>query len=192
MTTAAHQNDVGRLCESANHLPKRLRRLDVPHAADHAIYFLTVCTAHRAKLLANTETHEQFLAFCHRSPELAGVWVGRYVLMPDHLHVFVSCEGSGALSHWVSSLKKFLAVHWRKQGGVAPFWQESFFDHRLRNDESYQEKWMYVFENPVRAGLTKEASRWVFAGEVHPIELGEDQRRADSQSRPTLRIGAKS
>jgi len=36
---------------------------------------------------------------------------------------------------------------------VAP----GFFDHILRNDESYSEKWEYVRENPVRAGLVQRA-----------------------------------
>ncbi len=200
MAAIVHQNAgrniVGRLCESAKfvpaHLPKRLRRLDVAYPADCAVNFLTICTAHRARLLANPETHECFVTFCERSPKLAGVWVGRYVLMPDHIHVFVAAEGPKVLSRWVGSLKKFLAAHWRTHGHTGPFWQESFFDHLLRSDESYEEKWMYVLQNPVRTGLTQDASEWLFSGEVHPIELSEGQRRADSQSRPTIRTGAKS
>ena len=31
--------------------------------------------------------------------------------------------------------------------------QEGFFDHLLRSYESYAQKWEYVRENPVRAGL---------------------------------------
>jgi len=34
-----------------------------------------------------------------------------------------------------------------------PHWQDGFFDHLLRSDESYGEKWNYVLQNPVRAGL---------------------------------------
>ena len=185
-TNSVPPDNVGRLCESAKHLPKRLRRMDVVRDGGCPIYFLTICTARRAPLLADTQTHKEFLQFCHRSPEVAGAWVGRYVLMPDHIHAFVSAEGSAILSHWVGSLKKTLASHWRKRGHIAPFWQEVFFDHLLRGHESYQEKWMYVLQNPVRAGLAAGADQWLFAGDVHPIELSEDQRRiADSQSRPT-------
>jgi len=38
-----------------------------------------------------------------------------------------------------------------------PVWQRGFFDHLLRSDESYAEKWNYVRENPVRAGLAQSA-----------------------------------
>jgi hypothetical protein len=36
-------------------------------------------------------------------------------------------------------------------------WQPGFFDHILRSDESYAEKWNYVRDNPVRAGLVDRA-----------------------------------
>jgi hypothetical protein len=34
-----------------------------------------------------------------------------------------------------------------------PIWQQNTFDHVLRGKESHDEKWNYVRENPVRAGL---------------------------------------
>jgi len=139
------------------------------------LFFLTICTANRAQLLDNSAAHEKFMAFSAKSAELAQVWVGRYVLMPDHIHAFVSTEDSPGLSHWVGSLKKFLAAHWRSQGKQAPFWQESFFDHALRSNESYGDKWEYVRQNPVRAGLVTDADAWPFAGEIHHIEWEADR-----------------
>jgi hypothetical protein len=50
-----------------------------------------------------------------------------------------------------------------------PHWQPGFFDHLLRHSESYAEKWNYVHQNPVRAGLTERAEDWKFQGEVTPI-----------------------
>ncbi len=51
-----------------------------------------------------------------------------------------------------------------------PHWQEGFFDHLIRNPESYEEKWSYVRENPVRAGLVDSAERWPYAGEIVSID----------------------
>jgi len=45
-------------------------------------------------------------------------------------------------------------------------WQRGFFDHLLRSEESYGQKWNYVRENPVRAGLVARVEDWRFAGEV--------------------------
>jgi hypothetical protein len=43
-------------------------------------------------------------------------------------------------------------------------------DHLLRSDESYAEKWNYVRENPVRAGLAQSAEDWPYAGEIVVID----------------------
>ncbi len=39
-------------------------------------------------------------------------------------------------------------------------WQENFFDHRLRRDESGEQKWHYIHDNPVRAGLVEKPEDW--------------------------------
>jgi REP element-mobilizing transposase RayT len=133
------------------------------------LFFLTLCTAKRRHVLNNPAAHEAFLSFCRLSPEKAAVWVGRYVLMPDHIHVFVSAEGSSRLSRWVGSLKMFLSKTWRRAGDQGPFWQEGFFDHVMRSGESYAAKWCYVAQNPVRAGLAAREDAWPFAGEIEVL-----------------------
>jgi len=97
------------------------------------------------------------------------VLVGRYVLMPDHLHLFV-CVPPGAvgLSVWMKSLKNTLSRHWRESGIEAPHWQKGFFDHLIRSGESHAEKWKYVRENPVRAGLVEHADAWPYGGAIQP------------------------
>jgi len=93
--------------------------------------------------------------------------VGRYVIMPDHVHIFVCGSGEFVLSRWVAGLKRAIAVALQATGR---FWQPSFFDHLLRSDESYSEKWLYVRENPVRAGLAKAAHEWPYQGEIALID----------------------
>src|SRR5205823_10678286 len=53
-----------------------------------------------------------------------------------------------------------------KLGFDKPHWQEGFFDHLLRTDESYSQKWDYVQMNPVRAGLGPIAKIWPYQGEI--------------------------
>jgi putative transposase len=54
----------------------------------------------------------------------------------------------------------------RELGIRQPVWQEEFFDHVLRSDESYSEKWDYVRQNPVRVGLVADADDWPWQGEI--------------------------
>jgi len=73
-----------------------------------------------------------------------------YVLMPDHVHAFVGLDDRQIdLSGWMKSLKNTLSKALRFDGIAAPHWQKDFFDHVLRSQESYEEKWHYVRENPV-------------------------------------------
>jgi len=51
-----------------------------------------------------------------------------------------------------------------------PFWQRGFFDRLIRNTESYAQKWDYVRENPVRAGLVSTAEKWKYQGEIVEID----------------------
>jgi hypothetical protein len=49
-------------------------------------------------------------------------------------------------------------------------WQREYFDHVLRSGESYAQKWDYVRENPVRAGLVTSWDHWRYVGRVESWE----------------------
>jgi REP element-mobilizing transposase RayT len=83
--------------------------------------------------------------------------------MPDHLHIFVRSDLEFDLGIWVRGLKRALS-------SGRNFWQPGFFDHILRTDESYGEKWNYVRDNPVRAGLVSGNDEWPFQGELVAID----------------------
>jgi len=84
--------------------------------------------------------------------------------MPDHLHFFVRGSDDFNLGQWVNGLKRAISVSARATK-KRPLWQPGFFDHILRNEESYGQKWEYVRENPVRAGLVSGADEWPYQGE---------------------------
>ena len=100
-----------------------------------------------------------------------GIFVGRYVLMPDHIHFFAAfATEAPALSDWMKSLKNCLSKILRAQSLSAPHWQKGFFDHILRSAESYPDKWTYVAQNPVRHGLVCDSHEWPYQGEINVLE----------------------
>jgi REP-associated tyrosine transposase len=146
-------------------MPNRLHRLERIFQS-YPIYFATLCTHERRRILANQRMHEAFLTFARNS---AKYWVspGRYVLMPDHLHVLVAFAPDAiSISKWVKSLKNTLSKALREQGIRSPHWQKDFFDHVIRSEESYCEKYRYIRENPVTAALVQHSDDWPFQGEV--------------------------
>ena len=87
------------------------------------------------------------------------------MLMPDHLHLIAAPTQnreakignfSGALKRW---MRQELNASWN--------WQPGCFDRLLRSDESLHDKWLYIQENPVRAGLIKHWTDW-------PYQIGLD------------------
>ena len=176
--------------------PPRLKRLDRLFTS-HPLYFVTTNTEDRKPILANAKVHESFRNFCEAGL-MRGVFVGKYVLMPDHLHLFVAFgeeyesalkarrsqsdateDGAVAavcdrrlllLSEWMKSLKNSLSKILRGMNVPAPHWQKGFFDHVMRSEESYSQKWLYVAENPVRKKLTARPEDWPFQGEIYPLE----------------------
>jgi putative transposase len=133
---------------------------------DPPLYFVTFNTQRRGKLLATEQVHEAFLKFVQEG-ETRGVSVGRYVIMPDHIHLFVRGSVDFVLAQWVRLLKRRLS---RSISDKPPHWQQGFFDHLIRHGESYAQKWEYVRQNPVRAGLVSGPDDWQWQGEIVGLE----------------------
>jgi len=129
------------------------------------IVFLTVCTKDRRPILANGAAHELLrLAWIE-----ARLWmVGRYIIMPDHIHLFCAPAELAVqpLIKWVSFWKSQAARNWARSKQL-PIWQRHFWDTQLRRGESYDTKWEYVVENPVRGGLVKRSEDWPYQGELN-------------------------
>jgi putative transposase len=145
-------------------LSERHRPVHLPPRASgnrSIVVFLTVCTAKRQPLLANAITHQ----LLRDSWMKAKLWlVGRYVIMPDHIHLFCApgTNPPGPMQPWIAYWKRLVAF---SSGGS--FWQKNFWDTQLRQHESYEAKWEYVRQNPVRAGLVKHADEWPYQGELN-------------------------
>ena len=160
---------------SDTRLPRRrhLRRLETVFAADSAaIYFITVCTRNRRRALAEKRAADVLIDALTRAPSSHGWNVGRYVIMPDHVHFFCVPVGEGAkrLSSFVGFWKRDTAARIRVSSNPSFRWQAEFFDHLLRSEESYEEKWEYVRANPVRARLVVTPEEWPFQGELNVLE----------------------
>lgn len=152
--------------------PRRPPRLDrlFKSAGEPAVFFVTCCTRRREPWLANRAVHDAFERFGRRAAEQFRVAVGRYVMMPDHLHFFVSGGPEFTLGRWVGQLKQALARACPAvRSGIAP-WQDGFFDHLLRSEESLSQKWDYVRQNPVRAGLATRPEDWPYQGCIVEID----------------------
>ena len=137
----------------------------------HPVVFLTVCTAKRAHLLNSQPAHSILRTLWQQSATHNDWWVGRYVLMPDHIHLFaVPGAQSDPMHQWIAQWKSISARRLTAGlGAHAPIWQRDYFDRYLRTEESFQVKWDYVRNNPVRANLVSDPAHWPYQGEIHEL-----------------------
>ena len=153
-------------------MPQRahLRRLDQVWVKD-PVYFLTTCTIDRKPLLTDTAPAKILFESWQAADRLHGWAIGRFVIMPDHEHFFARARhGSKSLTEFMRDWKKWTGRQICQSIAITPpLWQPEFFDHLLRSELSYAEKWAYVQANPVRAGLVDAAAAWPHAGEITPL-----------------------
>src|SRR5438552_13874852 len=99
--------------------------------------------------------------------------IGRYVIMPDHVHFFCRAElDAKKLSVFMRAWKQWTSKRMARELNFSgTIWQEQFFDHVLRSGDSYSQKWNYVRQNPVRADLAASADEWPWQGELESLML---------------------
>jgi putative transposase len=162
--TAVGPTAVGMIAEHVRHLS----RLD--HVwIKRPVYFITTCTQGREPVLATEVVHRVLRDEWQAADSRHGWRIGRYVIMPDHVHFFcMALPAAKPLSVFMQRWKEWSAKRvLATLGRPAPLWQPRFFDHVLRSSDSYAEKWSYVAQNPVRARLAAAPEAWPHAGHVH-------------------------
>lgn len=135
------------------HLPH-----DIPNwVPDDAIFFITVNCLIRGKHQLNNAPIADLLFESVQHRQQAGIWyVHLMILMPDHIHALMSFPRETSMRSVLFKWKEFAA----KKSGIR--WQRDFFDHRLRRDESYEEKAHYIRMNPVRKQLVTSPEDWPY------------------------------
>ena len=136
----------------------------IPAYNKPTIVYVTVCTKGHRPWLASHDVHEQLKSVWME----ANAWlVGRYVIMPDHIHLFAGLGPRELpLENWVRYWKsRFTMLH----NNAARRWQADHWDTRLRGRDGYDSKWEYVRNNPVRHGLVATPDEWPFQGEIYPL-----------------------
>ena len=159
VAAGAAASTVGRMIKDRPH------RLDLIYI-NQPLYFVTFATRDRGSIPSLHRAQLALERYGHRGIGKFSVALGRYVIMPDHVHLFVRGGPDLTLSSWIGGLKRAMSVAVKSPR----LWQPGFFDHILRSDESYAEKWNYVRDNPIRVGLIATADDWPYHGEIVVID----------------------
>ncbi|MBI2496730.1 MAG: transposase [Opitutae bacterium] len=156
------------------------QRRSLPHdvpawVREGSLYFITICAVPRQKnQLCLPEVGAALVTAAVHYHVTERWWVRLFLLMPDHLHALLAVPKGEALPDVVRVWKGYQT----KKLGIE--WQAGFFDHRLRSDESEEEKTDYIRMNPVRAGLVERPEEWPYSwpkGGASPPDEPNQQAR---------------
>jgi REP element-mobilizing transposase RayT len=131
-------------------------------------YYITICTQNRRNILCEVVGGDALIApSVHLSEygkivdkyvknidiKYKNVQLSKYVVMPNHIHMIILLTNGAmraspptiSIPDIIRSLKKMIS----KETGVSLF-QESYYDHIIRDEADYLVKWNYIDTNPVR------------------------------------------
>ena len=131
-------------------------------------YFITFRTKRLAlSPAARTMVVDAIMYNFKKRYELAAATV-----MPDHVHmIFRPLDKPGGsycpLPEILKSVKGFSSRRIKASVGAAPVWQTESFDRIIRTPEEWREKYEYVRNNAVKAGIVErpEDYPWLVCGE---------------------------
>jgi REP element-mobilizing transposase RayT len=83
-----------------------------------------------------------------------------YEVMPNHVHILL--DPLAPLRRITNGIKGASAREANRILGRAgaAFWQDESFDHWIRSDAQFERIRMYIEQNPVKAGLVRNAEQW--------------------------------
>ena len=139
--------------------PKVLGHLVPPWVENGATFFITICLQPRGE---NQLCHDDVAAVLFETTayrEQQHQWHCRLMLlMPDHLHALIAFPADTDMRATLTAFKRYVSS--RAPRPIT--WQRDFFDHRIRDHENLDQKYDYIRQNPVRAGLIQQAEDWPY------------------------------
>ena len=141
----------------------------------HHLHFITASCYRRLPLLNSARARDRFLSILEQTRVRYRFVVVGYVVMPEHVHLFVSEPEIGNPSTVMQVLKQRTAqallpkkrrrdARQRHLFGEErlrrSFWQARFYDFNVWTTKKRVEKLRYIHRNPVKRGLVPSPEQW--------------------------------
>ena len=159
-------------------LPKRKPHHLPEYLYQSGAYFVTVCTDKRKPILSRIVVGQ---GLAPAVPELTvygrivekqllsletrfrGLKIDKYVIMPNHVHAIIFLENPTAagasprptVSSAICAFKSLSTLQCKRQHPIDKVFQNSYYDHIIRNQNDYDEIWTYIDNNPQKWELDK-------------------------------------
>ena len=133
-----------------------------PYKIPGMIIHIIIGTWEKKPFFSNSKMAQMFIDILKEISDEKGNEIYSYCVMPDHIHILLSNSDKCSAIDFIKITKGRFVTLCHKMSR-RPF-QKSFYDHILRKNEDVLKIAEYIIANPVRAGITNEVGKYLYAG----------------------------
>jgi putative transposase len=162
--------------------------LTIPHRGktSDSTYFVTANVLEKKSLFQVEKIAHLFLQILFDYKKNEKYLLHEFVVMPDHFHLIISPVGI-TLERAMQLIKGSFSFQFNRNLKFRREpWQPSFFDRRVRDSIEYQKYKEYIWQNPVKRGLSKSLEQYPFSSANPSFELDSVPQRLKPLALPTL------
>lgn len=141
---------------------KRNRKLNFDYSSE-AIYFVTICIQNRIHYFGKVESGKMNLSNFGTIAHEKCIWlenqypyieIHNFIIMPNHLHILLEIKNKDnflkikSVSSLIGAYKTVVSKEIHLLGNIDFSWQRSFHDHIVRSENSYENIYNYITNNP--------------------------------------------
>ena len=137
-------------------------------------YFLTIVTHQRNPILVkNIELLKESFVYSKTKYKYK---IEAVVILPDHFHIIITPEVALDYPKIVRSIKQNFSKNCnpldykhlsqsasREKEGYKPIWQKRYFEHTIRDERDFKNRFDYIHFNPVKHKFVTKAKDWEFS-----------------------------
>jgi putative transposase len=135
-----------------------------------ATYHVTSEINRGNKDLKDREIKAMFLETVEKAKSTFVFVICNFCIMDNHIHFLITPGSGQSLSKIMQYIKCNSAKAWNKKHQTkGHLWGDRFFSRIITSVEDFLRVFEYIDQNPVKAGLVKEARHWEFGGFFHRL-----------------------
>lgn len=133
-----------------------------------AKYHVTARANRKEMIFESDEMKDLFLRVVKRAKRKYRFKIENFCVMGNHFHFIIQPLGRSNLSRIMQWILSVFAMSWNRLHDLTGHvWGERFYSRIMSSFVDFLRIFMYICDNPVEAGLVKNAEKWKYGGLFH-------------------------
>ena len=134
-------------------------------------YFFTMVTFKRRPMLTSEPARQSLRLALRETRAKYPFQMAAVCLLPDHLHcIWRLPAGDADFSNRIKSIKKRFTTAYEGEAGKVR--QNRFWEHSIRDEDSWRRRMDYIHFNPVKHGYADSPGNWPFSSFRRCVKKG--------------------